>query len=90
MSNHPSKEGVFYYVIYSANEAVIGAGFWSIQDGWITDEADATVFTVAETAQLDLPFSTGMDARWKVTELRDAHARFLTQKRDSRLLDFPF
>lgn len=60
------------YVIYSPNEAALqfGDGFWSNKDGWGSIET-ATIFTEAERDTLNLPVSTGEDARWLT--LRAAH-----------------
>ncbi len=52
-------------VIYSPNEAAVndGAGFWSNDAGW-TDLEGATRFTQDEARSLNLPISTGNDARF--------------------------
>jgi len=52
-------------VIYSPNESAIGdgAGFWSNDLGWV-DVLSATRFSSWEKARLNLPMSTGQDARW--------------------------
>jgi len=53
------------YVIYSANEAaLLDAGFWSNQHGWVDCVSEATQFDAAERNTLSLPMSTGQDARW--------------------------
>lgn len=53
------------WTIYSANEAALsdGAGYWSNSLGWVT-ETDATVFMEHEKPKLNLPISTGNDAKW--------------------------
>jgi hypothetical protein len=53
------------YVIYSPNESAIndGAGFWSNQNGW-TELDEATKFLHSEKQTLNLPISTGQDAKW--------------------------
>jgi hypothetical protein len=52
------------FVIYSANESVVhdGAGFWSNSGGWTTF-GGATRFS-GEERHLNLPVSTGADAKW--------------------------
>lgn len=52
-------------VIYSPNESAIGdgAGFWSNDLGWV-DVLAATRFSNWEKGTLNLPMSTGQDARW--------------------------
>lgn len=53
------------YVIYSPNESACsdGAGFWSNRDSW-TELDEATVFSDSERQSLNLPISTGQDAKW--------------------------
>ncbi len=53
------------FVIYSANESATsdGAGFWSNTDGWV-EFSDATTFTKEESEELNLPLSSGQDAKW--------------------------
>lgn len=52
-------------VVYSPNESAIGdsAGFWSNEFGWVQFD-QATHFSTEETGSLQLPISTGRDARF--------------------------
>lgn len=51
--------------IYSPNESALndGAGYWNNQDGW-TEQEHATLFSARDVKKLNLPISTGQDARW--------------------------
>ena len=53
------------WVVYSPNESAIGgsAGFWSNEFGWVPFD-QATCFSAEETGSLQLPISTGGDARF--------------------------
>jgi hypothetical protein len=65
ISHFPFDYTTLCYVIYSPNESAVndGAGFWSNQYGW-TELDSATRFSCYEKQTLDLPVSTGQDARW--------------------------
>lgn len=58
-------------VVYSPNEAAISdsAGYWNNEDGWVTIES-ASKFKTCECQQLNLPISTGGDARWVKSDYR--------------------
>jgi len=53
------------WVVYSPNESAIskGVGFWSNEFGWVRFD-QATLFSTEETKRLQLPISTGCDARF--------------------------
>lgn len=61
----PFDSGALAFVIYSANEsaATYGAGFWNNDIGWV-DFHQATRFSEGEKQTLNLPISTGQDAKW--------------------------
>jgi hypothetical protein len=61
----PFDSGSLAFVIYSANEsaATYGAGFWNNDIGWV-DFHQATRFSEGEKQTLNLPISTGQDAKW--------------------------
>lgn len=66
VSSLPFDNSPLDYVIYSPNESALtdgDAGFWSNEDGWC-DFTTATRFTKAESETLNLPISTGQDAKW--------------------------
>lgn len=62
------------YVIYSPNEAAVadGDGFWSNENGWTSFDG-ATAFSLSEMNALNLPDSTGQDARWVLWGEAQAH-----------------
>ncbi|MGY6272937.1 hypothetical protein ACXIUT_24950 [Achromobacter denitrificans] len=53
------------WVVYSPNESAISdrAGFWCNEFGWVEFD-QATRFSTEETGRLQLPISTGRDARF--------------------------
>lgn len=63
-----------HYVIYSANGAMSGEGYWSNQDGWVDDDGDITFFseTEKELYAQKLPHSVGGDEKWLAVELTSA------------------
>lgn len=54
-----------HFMIYSSNESAIscGNGFWSNEFGWTCIE-DATLFSENDRAAVQMPISTGGDAKW--------------------------
>lgn len=66
ISAKETEPGSELFVIYSPNEAAVtgdAAGYWQNEFGWTTFE-NATVFNSEERHNLNLPNSTGNDARW--------------------------
>lgn len=63
------------FVIYSPNESATGhgAGFWSIEKGWVELSA-ASLYTKGERDLLSLPASLGQDAGWVL--YTDAHQHY--------------
>ena len=59
------------FVIYSANESALGKGFWSNEHGWV-DFSQSMRFTKDETERMNLPVSTGQDAKWVLWEEANA------------------
>ncbi|HCE5826568.1 TPA: hypothetical protein NHK69_003053 [Pseudomonas aeruginosa] len=53
------------WVVYSPNESAVSdsAGFWSNEFGWVLFD-QATRFSKEEAGSLQLPLSTGRDARF--------------------------
>lgn len=60
-----TREARGCWVVYSPNESAISdsAGFWSNEFGWGQFDR-ATLFSAKETGSLQLPISTGGDARF--------------------------
>lgn len=60
----PFDNSPLIYVIYSPNESAIndGAGFWSNQGRW-TELDEASKFSHSEMKTMEMPVSTGQDAR---------------------------
>lgn len=74
VSSLQREEASALHVIYSENESGIsgGAGFWSNANGW--GEIDqATKFVGVEIRNLNLPLSTGSDAKFVLQDVAVAH-----------------
>lgn len=69
------EDSPLLHVVYSPNEAAIndGDGFWNNEHGWVNLE-QADRFTIAEYRSLNLPMSTGQDARWMLSAMFDSVA----------------